>query len=158
MPYSGSFYEDFSPGETIKHSLGRTVTDVDNIWFTLLTCNTNQIHFNTDYTRKFFSGEPFRGRLAVNAYLVLSIVVGLSVDDTSRNGVMLGEKNMRMLKPVFAGDTLYSQTTILSKKLSKSHKNMGIVELRTEGLNQGGDKVIEFERTIMVRKKGKAWG
>ena len=157
MPYSGSFYEDFTPGETIKHSLGRTVTDVDNIWFTLLTCNTNQIHFNADYARKFFSGEPFGGRLAVNAYLVLSIVVGLSVDDTSRNGVMLGEKKMRMLKPVFAGDTLYSQTTILSKKLSKSHGNMGIVELKTHGLNQNGDRVIELERTVMVRKKGKEW-
>jgi itaconyl-CoA hydratase len=153
----GRFFEDFKVGETIRHGLGRTLTDVDNIWFTLLTCNANQIHFNADYARSVFSEAPFKGRLVVNAYLVLSIVVGLSVNETSRNGIMLGQKNMRMLSPVFAGDTLYSETTILGKGSSKKHPNMGIVELRTEGLNQDGAKVVELERTIMVRKKGKTW-
>ncbi len=153
----GRFFEDFKVGENIRHRLGRTLTDVDNIWFTLLTCNVNQIHFNADYARRAFPKAPFEGRLVVNAYLVLSIVVGLSVDETSQNGIMLGQKNMRMLSPVFAGDTVYSETTILGKRSSKKHPNMGIVELWTEGFNQDRAKVVELERTIMVRKSRKTW-
>jgi itaconyl-CoA hydratase len=154
---AGPFFEDFEVGQRIKHGLGRTMTDVDNIWFTLLTCNTNQIHFNTDYTKRYFAKPPFKGRLAVNAYFVLSTVVGLSISDTSRNGIMLGQKDFRMLNPVFAGDTLYSETTVVSKRPSESHKDMGIVELKTEGFNQDRVKVTQVERTVMVRKKGRKW-
>ena len=157
MVDKGKYYEDFVVGETIKNGVGRTLTDNDNIWFTLLTCNTNQIHFNVDYTRKNFSEEPFNGRLLVNGYLVLAIVIGLSVNETSKTGIMLAQKNMNVLAPTFAGDTIYSETRILSKRESKSHQNMGIIEVKTTGVNQNSVKVIELERTFMVRKTGAKW-
>ncbi|MDG6928713.1 MAG: MaoC family dehydratase [Nitrososphaerota archaeon] len=157
MAEGGSFYEDFEVGRTRRHPQGRTLTDVDNIWFTLLTCNTNQIHFNSDYARRHFAKEPFDGRLVVNSFLTLATVVGLSVDETSRNGIMLAMKDMRVVHPVFAGDTIYAETTVLSKRESKSHRGMGIVEVRTAGLNQDGTKVLEFERTFMVRRRGGDW-
>ena len=153
----GVFYEDLIVKQKIKHPLGRTLTDTDNIWFTLLTCNTNQIHFNQDYTKKNYSRKPFGGRLAVNAYLILSLVAGLSIEQTSRNGIMISQENMKILSPVFSGDTLYAETTILSKRISKTHKGMGIVQVRTKGYNQRGIDVVVFERTFMTRMRGSTW-
>ncbi len=157
MKQEGRFFEDFTVGDVYPHSLGRTITDSDNIWFSLLTCNTNEIHFNEDYTKKNFAGPPFNGRMVVNGYLVLSIVVGLSVADTSKNGFLLSQKNMNVLAPTFAGDTIYSESTVLAKRESKSHATMGIVDIKTKGYNQKGVTVIELERTIMIRKRGQAW-
>jgi len=153
----GPFYEDFESGQKIEHSNGRTITDTDNIWFTLLTCNTNQIHYNKNYAEENFSDPPFNGRLVVNSFLVLSIVIGLSTADTSNNGIMLGLSNCKMLKPVFAGDTITASTTVLEKRESKSHENMGLVTVRTTGFKETNLPVVEFERTFMVRKRGKKW-
>lgn len=154
---SGRFFEDFSVGQVFKHPLGRTITDVDNIWLTLLTNNTNPIHFNKDYCEKNFPGEPFRGRLTVNAALTFAVVAGLSVEETSKHGVMLGLNNMKIPNPVFAGDTLYAESTVLSTRESKSHAGMGIVTIKTRGYKQDGTTVMEFERTFLTRMKGKAW-
>jgi itaconyl-CoA hydratase len=151
------FYEDLDAGKTYRHKNGRTVTDVDNIWFSLLTCNANQIHFNADYARRNFAKMPFRGRLIVNAFLTLAVTVGLSVEDISRNGIMLGLADLKVMHPVFAGDTIYSVSRVISKRLSRSHRGMGIVRIRTVGTNQDGIKVIRFERTVMVRRRGKKW-
>jgi itaconyl-CoA hydratase len=153
----GPFYEDLVEGQVLKHSQGRTITDTDNIWFTLLTCNANQIHFNRDYAEKNFSNPPFNGKLVVNSLLVLSIVVGLSVVDVSRTGIMLGITDWKITNPTFAGDTLYAESQILEKRESGSHPNMGIVTLRTKGFKQGGVQVMEFKRTVMIRKRGKPW-
>jgi acyl dehydratase len=95
----GPFYEDFRKGEQIAHPRGRTLTETDNVWFTLITCNTNQIHYNKDYAERNFSGPPFNGRLVVNFALVFSIVLGLSVEETSRNGIMLGLTNLNWSIP-----------------------------------------------------------
>ena len=152
----GRYFEDFREGEKLKHSLGRTVTDTDNIWLTLLTCNTNPVHFNKDYCEKYFPGPPFNGRLVVNAALTFSIIAGLSVEDTSKYGVMLGLNNMKLPSPVFAGDTLYARSEVLSTRESKSRPEMGIVTIKTEGYKQDGKVVMEFERTFMVSKRGKA--
>lgn len=154
---SGRFYEDFEVGQVLKHEPGRTVTDVDNIWYTLLTCNANPVHFNQDYCQKNFPGAPFNGRMLVNAGLILGIVAGLSVADTSRNGVMLGMTDLKVTTPVFAGDTLYSESTVLSKRESKSHSGMGIVTIKTRGYKQDATTVMEFERTFLTRKKGQVW-
>ncbi len=154
---SGRFFEDFEIGQLLKHPLGRTVTDNDNIWFTLMTCNANPVHFNKDYCEKNFAGPPFNGRMLVNAALVFGIVAGLSVVDTSKNGIMLGMADLKVLNPVFAGDTLYSESTILSKRESKSHQGMGIVTIKTRGYKQDGTAVMEFERTFLTRKKGQVW-
>lgn len=153
----GPFYEDFTVGQKIRHKQGRTVTDTDNIWFTLLTCNSNQIHYNKDFAERNFSGEPFNGRLVVNSFFTLSTVLGLSVEDTSKNGIMLGMTNFKVIHPTFAGDTLYAETEIIAKRESSSHPTMGLVTVRTRGLNQTGVQIMEFERTFMVRKSGKTW-
>ncbi len=153
----GRYFEDFKVGQVFKHSLGRTLTDNDNIWFTLLTCNTNPIHFNKDYAEKFFPGPPFNGRLVVNAALTFSIVAGLSVEDTSKHGVMLGLNNMKLTNPVFAGDTLYAKSEVMATRDSKSHPETGIITIKTTGYKQDNTIVIEFERTFLVRKSEKSW-
>lgn len=156
-PSQGKYFEDFRKGQVMNHQLGRTVTDVDNIWFTLLTCNTNPVHFNEDYAKKNFPGQPFNGRLLVNGALTFAIVTGLSVEDTSKHGLMLGLSNMKMLHPVFAGDTLYSRSEVIEARESKSRKGMGLVTIRTVGYKSDSTSVIEFERTFLVRKRGEIW-
>ncbi len=151
------YYEDFEVGQVLKNPLGRTITDTDNIWYTLLTCNTNPAHFNKDYCEKNFSAAPFNGRLIVNAGLILGIVAGLSVENTSKHGIMLGMNEMKVTAPVFAGDTLYSESNVLAKRESRSHPTMGIITIKTRGIKQDGSTVIEFERTFMIRKGGQSW-
>jgi itaconyl-CoA hydratase len=153
----GPYYEEIKIGDTIIHQGGRTITDTDNIWFTLLTCNTNQIHYNKEYTEANFSSSPFNGRLVVNSLFVFSVLVGLSVGDTSKNGIMLGINNWKATNPVFAGDTVHAESEVISKRESKSHRSMGIVTIRTKGFKQGNIPVMEFERTFMVRKLNKKW-
>ena len=154
MTENGPFLEDFHEGEVIKHSVGRTISETDNTWFTLLTCNTNQVHFNKDYAEKAFPGPPFHGRLLVDAMLTLAIVVGLSVEQTSKNGVMLGLNDLKIPNPTFPGDTIYSESKVLSVRPSKSRPEVGIVEISTRGFKPDGTTVIEFRRTVMIRKRG----
>src|SRR5436309_2427202 len=90
MDEDGPFFEDFRVGTEMRSKVGRTVTETDNVWFTLLTGNANQIHFNEDYTRRTFPGEPFLGRRVVNGFLTVAIAAGLLVDLTSRNGFQVG--------------------------------------------------------------------
>jgi acyl dehydratase len=153
----GKYFEDFKEGQVISHSLGRTITDVDNIWFTLLTNNTNPIHFNKDYAEKNFPGPPFNGKLVVNAALTFAIVAGLSVEETSKHGIMLGLTNLKLPNPVFGGDTLYAKSKVIGVRPSKSREGMGIVTIATQGFKQDSTPVIEFERTFLMRRKGKAW-
>ncbi len=157
MAEEGPFFEDFHPGMTVRSRTGRTVTDTDNIWFTLLTGNTNQIHFNQDYTRKTFPGEPFRGRMVVNGFLTIAIAAGLLVDETSRNGFQVGMENVKFEEPVFHGDTIYSEAEVTQVRESRSRPGFGLVTLRTRGRNERGQTVVEFDRVFMVRKKGVTW-
>ncbi|MHB8566393.1 MAG: MaoC family dehydratase [Nitrososphaerales archaeon] len=154
---SGPYFEDFVIGEKIAHEDGRTITDTDNIWFSLLTCNSNQVHFNKDYAEKNFANQPFNGRLLVNSALVFSIVLGLSAKDTSKNGFMLGMTDWQVKNPTFAGDTIYAESEIVSKRESESHKTMGLVSVSTRGFNQRNVTVLTFKRTFMVPKSGKTW-
>jgi itaconyl-CoA hydratase len=153
----GPFYEDFAVEQVLKHYGGRTITDADNIWFTLLTCNTNQVHYNKEYAERYFSNPPFDGRLVVNSFFILSIVTGLSTSDTSRNGIMLGMKEWKVIKPTFAGDTIRSESIVLSKRESESHPSMGIVTIKTTGYKQGNIPIMELERSFMVRKRNSNW-
>ncbi|AHC51386.1 MaoC family dehydratase [Sulfolobus acidocaldarius SUSAZ] len=157
MSEQGPFFEDFKVGQRFRSKVGRTLTDVDNIWFTLLTNNSNQIHFNRDYTEKYFSGEPFKGRLVVNGFLTLAIVAGLLVELTSQNGFMLGIENVKFMNPVFAGDTIYGEAEVIEARESKSRPGFGIVKIRTWGYNQRGEKIVEFDRVFMVRKRNSVW-
>ena len=153
----GPFYEDFRVGDLLRHSGGRTITDTDNIWFTLLTCNTNQIHLNKEYVEEYFSGPPFHGKLVVNSFFILAIVLGLSVPDTSRNGIMLGMVNWKVMHPTFAGDTIHAASEVIARRESKSHPSMGIVTVKTTGFKQKNMAIMEFERSFMVRKQNQKW-
>ena len=150
--WEGRFYEDFEVGDVYQHPLGRTITESDNTWFTLVSMNPNQLHFNKEYGKK----TNF-GRRLVNSTLTLSIVTGLSVSDISQNVFAnLGWDEVRLPNPLFIGDTLYADTKVLEKRESKSRPEVGIVQVSTRGANQDGKVVISFKRTIMVYKKGKA--
>ena len=148
--WTGRVYEDFEVGDIYNHPLGRTVLAADNVWFTLLTMNTNPIHFDHVYTSKTEFGRPL-----VNSTFTLALVTGQSVTDLSQNVMAnLGWDEVRLPNPVFEGDTIYARSEVLEKRESKSRPNVGIVRVRTTGVNQDGTVVIEFKRTFMVYKQG----
>ncbi|MFG2088915.1 MULTISPECIES: MaoC family dehydratase [unclassified Spirillospora] len=148
--WKGRFYEDFQVGDVYRHPLGRTVTESDNTWFTLLTMNTNQMHFNGEYAAKSEFGRPL-----VVSTLTVAIAVGQSVIDTTQNAFAnLGWEDITMSHPVFAGDTLFSESLVLDKRESASRPHAGIVTIRTRTLNQDGDEVCTFRRTFLVYKRG----
>ena len=150
--WRGRFFEDFEVGDVYRHPLGRTITEADNTWFTLLTMNTNPLHFDAHYAEK---GEF--GRQLVNSALTLAIVLGQSVTDTSQNAVAnLGWDKIRLTHPVYAGDTLYSESVVMEVRESNSRPQAGIVRVKTRGLNQHGDVCIEYLRTFMVYKADSA--
>ncbi len=148
--WQGRFYEDFEVGDIYRHAIGRTITQADNIWFTLLTVNTNPIHFDQVYAAQTEFQRPL-----VDSTFTLALVTGLSVADLSRNAVNLGWDEVRLPNPVFEGDTIYAQSEVLEERESRSRPHMGIVRCKTTGFNQDGKIVIEFHRTIMVYKRGK---
>ena len=150
--WKGRYYEDFEVGDIYRHPLGRTITESDNTWFTLISMNPNQLHFNKEY-----GARTDFGRRLVDSTLTLSIVTGLSVSDISQNVVAnLGWDEVRLPNPLFIGDTLYAESRVLEKRESKSRPQVGIVQFKTRGVNQDGKVVISFKRTIMVYKKGTA--
>jgi len=145
---TGRFFEDFAAGDVYRCRYGRTVTESDNIAFTLLTNNTNQIHFNNDYGAR----TPF-GRCLVNSTLTLAVATGMGVEDISENGFALGWDEVRMPNPLFPGDTLYSESEVLEVRESRSNPTQGIVTVSTRGYKQDGTVVISFKRTVMVWKR-----
>jgi len=146
---SGRCYEDFADGMIIRHPLGRTISSTDNTWFTLLTVNTNPIHFDAYYSAQTEFKKPL-----VNSTLTLAVVTGLSVADVSQYAVNLGWDEVRMPAPVFEGDTIYAQSEVLSRRESKSRPTMGLVEIKTIGFKQDGTVVMTFRRSILVYKRG----
>lgn len=147
--WSGRYLEDFEVGDVYQHPQGRTITETDNTWFTLLTQNTNQIHFNKHYAERSTFEKPL-----VNSAFTLATVVGQSVTDTSQNAIAnLGWDNIRLPHPVFVGDTLYSESKVLEARESKSRPYAGIVKVQTRGLNQHGDVCLTYERSFMVYKR-----
>lgn len=148
--WQGRFFEDFEVGDVYRHNLGRTLTQTDNTWFTLLTMNTNPSHFDVEYSKSTPFGKPL-----INSCLTLAIVTGQSVTDVSENALAnLGWDEVRLPSPLFAGDTLYAESEVLETRESASRPNAGIVRISTRGMNQDGVTVIEFKRTIMVYKRG----
>ena len=148
--WTGRVYEDFEVGDVYEHPLGRTVLPVDNSWFTLLTQNTNPIHFDHHYAGQTEFEKPL-----VDSTFTLALVTGQSVTDVSQNVMAnLGWDEVRLPNPVFEGDTIYSRSEVLETRESKSRPNVGIVTVKTTGFNQKGTTVIEFKRTVMVYKRG----
>lgn len=148
--WTGRYFEDFEVGDAYKHPLGRTVTEHDNISFALMTMNTNQMHFNSEYAARSEFGKPL-----VVSTLTVAIAVGQSVTDITQNAFAnLGWDQIRMTHPVFAGDTLFSESLVLEKRESASRPHAGIVTVKTRTLNQDGDEVCSFKRTFYVYKRG----
>lgn len=146
--WQGRFLEDFTVGDLYRCRFGRTVTEAENIQFTMLTCNTNQIHFNRDYGER----SGFDGCL-INSLLTISLVTGMSVADVSENGVALGWSEIRLPHPVYTGDTLYSESEVVEVRESQSRPEQGIITVKTRGYNQHGDLVIEMQRSVLVWKR-----
>jgi itaconyl-CoA hydratase len=146
----GRYYEEFEIGDVYEHRPGRTISETDNTWFTLLTMNNHPLHFDAEYAAKSEFGRPL-----VNSCLTLSIVVGMSVSDVSYKAIgNLGWNDIKLTAPVYAGDTLYAESEVLAKRESQSRPTQGIVTVRTRGLNQDRNVVIGYERTILVPKLG----
>jgi acyl dehydratase len=141
----GRSYAELEIGAVYRSRFGRTVLEADNVWFTLLTMNTNPIHFDAAYAATTEWQRPL-----VDSTFTLALVTGLSVVDVSEQAVNLGWREVTLPAPVFAGDTIRAETEILSKRESQSRDGQGIVTMRTRGLNQRDEVVIDFERSIMV--------
>ena len=147
--WRGRFYEDFEVGDVFRSRLGRTITETDNVWFTCLTLNTNQIHFNVPFAERTQFGQTL-----VNSTLTLALVTGMTVPDTSENAAAnLEWTDVKLPKPVFVGDTLWAESEILEKRESRSNASVGIVTMRSRGINQRREVVIEFRRSFMVYKR-----
>jgi itaconyl-CoA hydratase len=138
-------YDELEVGAVYRSRFGRTVLEADNVWFTLLTMNTNPIHFDAAY-----AAETEWKRPLVDSTFTLALVTGLSVVDVSEAAVNLGWREVRLPAPVFAGDTIRAETEVLSKRESASRPGSGVVTVRTRGLNQRDEVVIEFERSLLV--------
>jgi acyl dehydratase len=146
----GNRYEDMQEGRTFEHHWGRTITDGDNAAFTTQTLSFCPLYFNEPYAKSL--GHP---RTVVNPLLVFNTVFGMTVEDLSEGGgPFLGVDNCRFLVPVYVGDTLTARSTVLARRESKGQKGFGIVTWRSEGFNQQRVKVIEYERTNLVRRRG----
>jgi len=142
----GRDYEDFKVGEVYRHRPGRTISEADNTWFTLLTMNNHPLHFDHAYAAQTEFGRPL-----VNSCLTLSIVTGMSVADVSAKAIAnLGWTKVELAAPVFVGDTIYAESEVLSKRLSLSRPGQGVVTVRTRGLKAGGSVFMVFERTVLV--------
>jgi itaconyl-CoA hydratase len=150
--WRGRFYEDVEVGDVFRSRLGRTISEADNVWFTCLTMNTNQIHFNAPYAERTRFGRPL-----VTSTFTLALVTGLTVPDTSENATAnLAWTDVTLPNPVFAGDTLWAESEILETRESSSSPDVGIVTMRCRGINQRSEVVIEFRRTFMLYKRGAA--
>lgn len=143
------YLEDFTTGQVFKHWPGRTISEVDNTWFTLLTMNTNPLHFDAAY-----AATTQHGRCLVNGLLVLSTVVGMSVKDISESAIAnLEYESARHTGPTFAGDTLYSETTVLEVTPSKTKSDRGVLYVETRGLNQKGEVILLLRRKVLVPRR-----
>jgi len=150
----GRDYEDFEVGDVYEHRPGRTISEADNTWFTLLTMNTHPLHFDAEYGKLTEFDKPL-----VVSTLTLSILVGMSVSDLSQKAIAnLGWDDIRMTHPVFAGDTLYAETEILEKRESASRPGQGIVSVKTTGKNQDGTVICTYIRKILIPKRGQSVG
>jgi len=146
----GRYYEDFTIGDVYEHWPGRTVTETDNVWFTNLTMNTHPIHFDANY-----ASQTEFGKVLVNSTLTLALVAGMCVSGTSQKAIAnLGWEEIKIPAPVFVGDTLYAESHVLDKRVSKSRPTQGIVRVRHIGKNQDGVVVMDMVRSFLATSRG----
>ena len=141
-------FEDFKVGDVYRSRVGRTISQADNTWFTLLTHNTNQIHFNAHYSAQSEFKKPL-----VNSFFTLAVVTGLMTPETNERGIALGIKDATLPNPLFEGDTLYADTEVVEARPSRSRPGWGIVTLKQRGIKQDGTVVLVMTRVVMVPKR-----
>jgi itaconyl-CoA hydratase len=142
----GLYYEDFEVGDIFEHRPGRTITEVDNIWQSLICMNTHPLHIDAVYASKTEWKKPL-----VSSLVTLAIVGGISLQSTSAKGVAnLGWDKIRLTAPVFVGDTIYAESQVLSKRMSRSRKTQGIVTMETRGVKEDGTVFMTYERSFLV--------
>ncbi len=149
---TGRYFEDFTVGETIKHWPGRTIRDFDDTWFTLMTMNTNPLHFDEHY-----ASQSQHGQCLVNGVLVFAITVGMSVRDISQNAIAnLEYENVRHLGPTFHGDTIYAESEILAQTPSASKPDRGVIYVETRTWNQKQEQVLSLRRRVLLPKRARS--
>jgi acyl dehydratase len=147
---AGKYFNDLEVGMTIHHTLGRTITEMDNVLFNALTMNTQPLHLNEDYASKTQFGKRI-----VNGILTLGVVIGITVNELTEGTIVanLGYEKIEHPKPVFHGDTIYVETQVLEKRTSRSNPDRGVVKLKHLGKNQDGDVICDVERTVLFLKR-----
>lgn len=148
----GRYFEEFEVGHIYEHRPGRTITETDNSWFTLLTMNTHPLHFDAEYAKHSEFGKPL-----VNSAFTLAVVAGMSVSDTSQKAIAnLGWNDIQLSAPVFVGDTIYAESEVLEKRESKSRPTQGVVKIRTIAKKQCGTVFMSYDRVMLIPKRGHA--
>ena len=148
----GRYYEEFNVGDVYEHRPGRTLTETDNTWFTLLTMNTHPMHFDAKYAE----ASEF-GKCIICSPLTVAIMVGMSVSDVSQKAIgNLGWNDIKLIAPVFVGDTIYAESEVLSKRESAKRPTQGIVTVKTTGKKADGTVFMTYERSVLVPKRGHA--
>ena len=145
----GRYFEDFEVGDIYEHRPGRTITETDNIQFSLLTMNLHPMHCDAAYAAKSEFGRPL-----VNSGLTVAIVLGMTVPDVSGKAIAnLGWSDIRLTAPVFPGDTIYAMSEVLDKRASKSRPNQGIISVKTTGTKADGTVFMTFERNVLIQMR-----
>lgn len=145
----GRYFEEFETGQVFRHWPGRTISEADDTWFSLLTMNQNPLHIDAHY-----AAQTQHGQRLVAGPLVFSIVVGMSVADISGRAIAnLEYQEIKHVAPVFHGDTIYAESRILDKRESKTKPDRGLVFVETRGFNQREETVLTLKRTVLVPKK-----
>jgi len=148
----GLYYEQFEVGDVYEHRPGRTITDTDNIQFSLMTMNYHPMHCDA-----YFASQSEFGKMLVNSGLTIAMVIGMSVSEVSGQAVAnLGFKEIKLTEPVFSGDTIYAESEVLDKRESKSRPGQGIVTVRTKGIKHDGAVFLTFERSALIRSRADA--
>ncbi|NWF70148.1 MAG: MaoC family dehydratase [Chloroflexi bacterium] len=147
---AGKYFEDLEVGMALRHEIGRTLTEMDNVLFSSLTMNTQPLHINED-----FASQTDYGQRIVNGIFTMGLLVGLTVPDLTAGTIIanLGYENVLHPRPMFHGDTLYAETEVLEKRASQSKPDRGIVKLKHIGRNQHGEVCIELTRSVLFLKR-----
>lgn len=147
---AGKYFEELKVGDVVQHQPGRTVTETDNLLFTTLTMNLQPLHLDTEFSKKAEFGQRL-----VNSIFTLGLAVGLSVGDLTLGTTVgnLGFEKVEFPKPVFIGDTIYSETEVKELRASKSRPQWGVAIFEHRAKNQRGEIVMTCRRAAMMRRK-----
>ena len=150
---NSNYFEDFTPGQVLRHARGKTMCEQDNVGITLQVLNTAEGHFNEDLMQKSNTTQQGWNSRVQFGGVTISMVIGLAMQDTGENAVAeLGLDKIRLRSPVFHGDTLYAYTEVLSTEGS-NYSNAGVVTFKHVGVNQKKEVVFEGERTVLIKKR-----